>query len=78
MGKLHSEDFSAQRSAIIKQRRRRRSDQERLADAIRQRDEAASKMVSADRRIFELNEQVRELQQRIDDLLPPPIPIVKR
>ena len=75
---LHTEDFSSQRKALLKQRRTRRSDQERLEDAVRQRDEAASKLACADRRIIELSEQVTALQQRIDDLQPLPTPILRR
>ncbi len=75
---LHTEDFPSQRKALLKLRRARRSDRERMADAIRQRDEAVSRLASADRRIIELWEENVALKQRIDDLQPPPTPILKR
>ena len=48
----------------------RRSDKERLADALRQRDAAQSLVASANRRIVELSEKVSMLQQRLDELGP--------
>lgn len=68
---LHQENAS---SAQKTKRRRaaNRSMQERMKDAVRQRDEAASKLISASRRILELTEENRHLQQRLDELSLPP------
>lgn len=75
---LHREDRPSQRKALLKQRRVRRSDRERLEDAIQQRDEAVSRMASADRRIIELTEEVQSLQRQLDELRPPPVSLRNR
>lgn len=72
---LHRDDQSSQRKAILKARRARRSDRERLEDAVRQRDEAVSRMASAERRIVELSEKVQSLERQLDELRPALAPI---
>jgi uncharacterized protein YheU (UPF0270 family) len=46
--------------------------EQRLADAVRQRDKAQSVLVSANLRITELTDEVNSLQRRLDELQPPP------
>jgi chromosome segregation ATPase len=61
--------------AAQKAKRRRvakRSLEERLEDAIRQRDQAQSILASANLRIVELTEEVQNLQRKVDELQPPP------
>jgi chromosome segregation ATPase len=65
---LHKIDHRSQRLASIKLRSRRRTLEERLADALRQRDSAQSLVASANRRIVELTEQVRSLQRQFEEL----------
>ncbi|WP_119156134.1 hypothetical protein [Caldimonas tepidiphila] len=56
-----------------KQRNANRSLQERLDDAVRQRDQIQSVLASAIAHIVDLTEQVEILQQELDGLRPPPI-----
>jgi hypothetical protein len=46
--------------------------QERLKNAIRQRDHAQSILASANMRILELSEEVHLLQQQLDEVRYPP------
>ncbi|MFM0514899.1 hypothetical protein [Paraburkholderia sp. RL17-373-BIF-A] len=69
---LHTADHPSQRHARIKLRNSRRTLQDRLTDALRQRDMAQSLVSSASRRILELTQQVHSLQRQIDELMPPP------
>jgi len=71
---IHEKGDSSQRQSRAARRRATRSDKELKADLMKQRDAAQSLMASANRRIVELTEQVRLLQQRLDELLPPPTP----
>ncbi|OIN69512.1 hypothetical protein BL247_21955 [Ralstonia solanacearum] len=67
--------------AAQKAKRRRvakRSLEERLEDAIRQRDEVQSVLASANHRIVELTEQVQSLQRKVDELQPPPTKLGRR
>lgn len=67
--------------AAQKAKRRRvakRSLEERLEDAIRQRDHAQSILASANLRIVELIEQVQSLQRALDELRPPPTNLGRR
>lgn len=75
---LHADLAPSQRQVALKKSETRRSATERLADAIRQRDAAQSLLLSANRRVVELSEQVHSLQQRLEELLPPPAPIGRR
>ncbi|MCI0150204.1 hypothetical protein KNO81_30455 [Paraburkholderia sediminicola] len=75
---LHTADRLSQRQAHIKLGSRRRTLEERLADALRQRDSAQSLVASANRRIVELTQQVHSLQRQIDELAPPPTVIGRR
>jgi flagellin-like hook-associated protein FlgL len=63
----HSTGKKAKRQAA------NRSMQERLDDAIRQRDQAQSILVSAHTRIIELSEEVQLLQQQLDEARPTPM-----
>ncbi|WP_119153246.1 hypothetical protein [Caldimonas tepidiphila] len=56
----------------------RRSTEERLADAIAQRDRAQSQLLSANLRILELTDEVQSLKRRLDELLPPPMKLGRR
>lgn len=55
-----------------KQRAVNRSMQERMEDAIRQRDQVQSILASANIRIIELAELAESLQRQLDELRPPP------
>jgi hypothetical protein len=70
---LHNDESASKGSAHRNRKNARRSEKERLADALRQRDAAQSLVASANRRIVELNEKVNMLQQRLDELQPPPL-----
>jgi chromosome segregation ATPase len=75
---LHKDERPSQRQADLKQRKARRSLQERLDDALRQRDAAQSLILSANRRIIELSDQVQSLQRRLDEFQSPPAHIRKK
>jgi len=66
---LHQENhhFTSKRT---KRRAANRTMQERLDDAIRQRDQAQSILASAHVRIIELSEEVQSLQRQLDELRP--------
>jgi hypothetical protein len=55
------------------QRVLKRSAEERLNDAIRQRDTGQSLLTNANLRIVELTTEVQSLQHQLDQLQPPPI-----
>ena len=55
-----------------------RTTKERLADAIRQRDQAQSVLISAEMRIMDLTEEVHKLQTALDRLHPPPMRLGSR
>jgi transposase-like protein len=63
---LHQEDHHST-SKKTKRRATNRSMQERLDDAVRQRDQAQSILASANTRIIELSEQVQSLQRQLDE-----------
>jgi len=69
---LHPEDGRIAGSKAKRQRAANRSIHERLKDAIRQRDQAQSILVSANMRIVELTEQVQSLQQQLEEVRPLP------
>jgi small-conductance mechanosensitive channel len=69
---LRTADHPSQGQAHIKLRSSRRTLQERLDDALKQRDMAQSLSASANRRIVELTLQVQSLRRQIDELAPPP------
>lgn len=75
---LHDEKAPSAAQKTRKRRATNRSLQERLDDAIRQRDHAQSILASANMRIIELSVKVQSLQQQLDDLRPPPTPFGKR
>lgn len=62
----------------VDQKRAKRTTEERLEDAIRQRDQAQSILASANVRIVELTEEVRSLQRRLDEIQPPPTRLGRR
>jgi chromosome segregation ATPase len=75
---LHKpEDQPAARKAA-QQKAAKRTLEERLADAVRQRDMAQSQLLSANRRVMELAEEVQSLQRRLDSLQPPPTKLGRR
>jgi hypothetical protein len=53
-----------------KKRTANRTMQKRLEDAIRQRDQAQSILISANTRIIELSEEVQSLQHQLDEIRP--------
>ena len=69
---IHQENIESAAQKVKKRRAANRSMQQRMADAIRQRDEATSKLISASRRILELTEENLHLQQRLEELQPTP------
>lgn len=66
---LHQGDHPST-SKKTKKRAANRTMQERLDDAIRQRDQAQSILASANIRIIELSEEVQSLQRQLDDIRP--------
>jgi len=61
-----------------RQKAAKRSLEERLDDALRQRDQAQSIVASANQRIVELTDAVQSLQRRLDELQPPPTKLGRR
>lgn len=66
---LHQDDHHST-DKKTKKRTANRTMQQRLEDAIRQRDQAQSILVSANTRIIELSEEVQSLQQQLDEIRP--------
>jgi len=64
---------TAQIGQRAKKQRARKSADERLEDMKRQRDQAQSILTSANRRILELAEEVRDLQQTLERYQPSPL-----
>ena len=64
---LHRDDTPSKRQKTLKKIKAKRSLEDRLVDANRQRDAAQSLLASAERRIIELYEKVQSLQQRLDE-----------
>lgn len=75
---LHPVEESLVRKEAKERRNARRSLTEELVEARQQRDLAQSIVVSANRRVVELTELSRDLQQELDELRPPPTPLPKR
>jgi chromosome segregation ATPase len=69
---LHPDNQVAANQKTQKKRAANRSIKERLNDTIRQRDQAHSMLASANMRIVELSEEVKSLQQKLDEVFPPP------
>jgi chromosome segregation ATPase len=69
---LHPESNHNAGQKAKRQRAANRSIQERLEDAVRQRDQAQSILASANMRIVELTAQVHSLQRQLDDIRPLP------
>lgn len=68
---LHTNDDQIAARQAKRQNATKRSDKERLQDAIRQRDQAQSILASANLRIIELTSEVQVLRRRLDELQPP-------
>ncbi len=66
---LHQDDHHSTEKKS-KKRAANRTMQKRLEDAVRQRDQAQSILVSANTRIIELSEEVQSLQQQLDEIRP--------
>lgn len=75
---LHKADDQAVERKVIRQKAAKRSLEERLEDALRQRDQAQSIVASANLRIVELTDAVQSLQRRLDELQPPPTRLGRR
>ena len=69
---LHKPDEQPAARKAARQKAAKRTNEERLADALRQRDIAQSVLLSANRRILELSSEVQSLTLRLDELQPPP------
>lgn len=63
--------------ATLKDRAARKGLKGRLEEVILQRDVAQSKLASAHRRIVELADHVKLLEQKLDEVCPPPTPILR-
>ena len=72
---IHQEDRPSQRLALLKQRKANRDHRARLEEVVQQRDVAQSQLLSANRRIVELSEQVRLLRTRLEEVKPSAKPI---
>lgn len=70
---LHKPDEKPAARKAARQQAAKRTIEERLADAVRQRDMTQSVLLSANRRIVELTEEVQSLRLRLDELQPRPI-----
>jgi len=75
---LHKPDEQPAARKAAQQKAAKRTLEERLADAVRQRDMAQSQLLSANRRVMELAEEVQSLQRRLDSLQPPPTKLGRR
>jgi chromosome segregation ATPase len=69
---LHPNDDRSANQKVKRKQAANRSMQERLEDAIRQRDHAQSILASANMRILELSDEVQSLQRQLDEVRPPP------
>lgn len=69
---LHRGDDQLAAQKTKRKRAANRTLEERLADAISQRDQAQSILASANRRIVELIQENQDLQRRVDEYQPPP------
>lgn len=67
---LHKKDHHHSTSKKNEKRAINRSTQERLKDAIRQRDQVQSILASANMRIIELSELVQSLQRQLEEARP--------
>lgn len=75
---LHAgEELSSKRQTVLKERAARKEQKGRLAEVICQRDIAQSQLASAHRRILELVEEVKLVRAQLDELRPPPIPLLR-
>lgn len=75
---LHQDKGLSASRKLGKQRAANRTLSKRLDDAIRQRDQAQSILVSANERIIELSIEVQGLREQLDELRPPLNPFGKR
>lgn len=72
---LHGNLRPSKRQVEIKKRKARQEQKHRLDDVVAERDSAQSQMVSANRRIVELTEELKLLRMQLDQLRPPPEPL---
>ena len=72
---LTQEETPSKRQTALKERAARQKHRDQLADVVRQRDAAVSQLVSANRRVVELSEEVGMLRLRLDELRPQPTPL---
>lgn len=73
---IHVDERPSKRQLAIKQRKARREQSDHLKDVIAQRDFAQSQLASAIRRIVELNDELRHARLQLDELRPPPRPLI--
>lgn len=75
---LHgAERTLSKRQITLKDRAARKGLKDRLDKVSRQRDLAQSKLASAHRRIVELTDQVRRLEQVVEEVRPTPNPMFR-
>lgn len=67
----------SKRQITLKDRAARKGLKDRLDEVSRQRDLAQSKLASAHRRIVELTDQVRRLEQALEEVRPTPNPMFR-
>lgn len=67
---LHKNDTLSTRKAVIAARAKRRSDKERMMDAVKQRDKAVSEIASMVRQLITLHHRVKELETELAQLRP--------
>jgi hypothetical protein len=76
--KVNENQFTTTAQETKRRRAANRTLQERLYDAVRQRDQAQSILISAQVRIIELSVEVQDLRQELDKLRPPLSELGKR
>lgn len=75
---LHNGEDTASAKKAARQKATKRSAEERLADALVQRDRSQSTLASANLRILQLVAEVNALQRRVDEMQPPPTKLGRR
>jgi len=66
----------SKRQTQLKQRKARADLKQKLADVKAQRDHSQSQLVSVQRRLVEISMKLKSVQAQLDELRPPPTPIL--
>jgi len=69
---LYKNDRPSQRQKMLEQRRQRQEHRDRLKVVEAERDDAQSKLASANRRIIELHEELQMVRMQLDRVRPSP------